>query len=78
MNPHKLNQRAQERNDAAQRSGQHTETAREFATPEELLRHDASQVTPPPEIAARLGDTIRRETPPDPWWKRIFGKPRSP
>ena len=74
MNPHKLNQRAQEQNEAEQRTGNQADTAREFATPEELLRHDASRSRPPEEIAARLGESIRREEPPRPWWKRFFGR----
>lgn len=74
MNPHKLNQRQQERNEAAHRSGQQTETVREFATPEELLRHDAARVVPPENIGRKLDETLRREAPTRPWWKRLFGR----
>jgi hypothetical protein len=48
--------------------------AREFATPEELLRHDAGQTDVPPTVAQRLDDSIRREPKPArPWWKRLAG-----
>ena len=56
MNPNKLNHRQREQ--SASDTHQHTqgEAAREFNTPEELLRHDAATVQPPTEIAARLGE----------------------
>lgn len=47
--------------------------AREFATPEELLRHDARQTLVPPGIAERLGKTIQNEPKPErSWWQRFF------
>lgn len=52
------------------------ETVREFATPEELLRHDRGQTVVPPDIAERLGETLAAEPPPPaekkPWWKRLL------
>jgi hypothetical protein len=46
----------------------------EFATVDDLLRHDASQVSPPPELAERLGQSVAKEPkPPRSWWQRIFG-----
>jgi hypothetical protein len=51
------------------------ETVREFATPEELLRHDRAQTEVPPALAERLGETIAAEPKPaaaKPWWKRIL------
>ena len=47
---------------------------REFATTDELLRHDASQTGVPPAVAQRLGASIQREPPPGrPWWRRLTG-----
>lgn len=51
------------------------ESVREFATPEELLRHDRVQTEVPPALAERLGETIAAEPKPaaaKPWWKRIL------
>jgi hypothetical protein len=57
-------------------SGQKAE-AREFATPEQLLRHDAQQTEVPPSIAKRLEESMNRESASlpakPPWWKRLFG-----
>ena len=48
--------------------------AREFATPEELLRHDALHTPVPPNIAHRLAESIGKPAPrPLPWWRRLFG-----
>jgi len=49
--------------------------AREFASPEELLRHDASQTTVPPAVADRLAQSLRSEPKPEQsWWRRMFGR----
>ena len=73
----KLN--SQEQQQAQQQSAsQQTqeETALEFATPEELLRHDALHTPVPPTIAHRLQESIGK-TPPPPqsWWRRLLGGP---
>jgi len=47
-------------------------TAREFANSEELLRFDALQTTVPPEIARRLQKSLAHIPPPRPWWKNLF------
>ena len=48
--------------------------AREFATAEELLRADASQIEVPPAVEQRLDVSIQREpTPARPWWQRLTG-----
>ena len=48
---------------------------REFASTEELLRADASQVEVPPAVAKRLDESIAREPKPSrPWWRRITGR----
>jgi hypothetical protein len=48
--------------------------ATEFATPEEMLRHDALRTPVPPTVAHRLQESIGK-TPPRPqsWWRRLFG-----
>jgi len=49
------------------------QSAREFASAEELLRYDAAQMEVPPEIAARLKDASATLPPPkQPWWKHLF------
>jgi hypothetical protein len=47
---------------------------REFASPEELLRHDALHTPVPPAIAQRLRESLGKvPVPPPPWWRRLFG-----
>jgi hypothetical protein len=49
-------------------------SAREFATPEDLLRHDALHTPVPPTIAHRLTESIGKEPGrPQSWWRRLFG-----
>lgn len=49
-------------------------SAREFASAEELLRHDASQTTVPPAVAERLSQSIQKEPKPErSWWQRLLG-----
>jgi hypothetical protein len=53
-----------------------TSAAREFATPEEMLRHDAAQTVVPPEIKTRLADSVQQEPAPNrspSWWQKLFG-----
>ncbi len=51
------------------------ESVIEFATPEELLRHDALHTVVPPTIAHRLKDSIGPTPPPSrSWWRRLFGQ----
>ena len=48
--------------------------AREFATAEELLRADASQIEVPPAVERRLDASLQREPKPArPWWRRLTG-----
>ncbi len=59
--------------DPLQRTEQ--EGGRAFDTPEEVLRYDASQVTPPPALETRLKESVAREAPPKlGWWRRLFGR----
>jgi hypothetical protein len=56
-----------------QHQATHRQATVEFNTPEELLRHDASQVAPPPSVAERLGQSVAREPKPSrSWWQRVF------
>ena len=45
----------------------------EFASPEEMLRHDALHTPVPPSIAWRLKESVGREPPRPPWWRRWLG-----
>ncbi|MBK9138336.1 MAG: hypothetical protein IPM17_06160 [Verrucomicrobia bacterium] len=48
---------------------------KEFATAEELIRHDAAQTAPPPGLEERVKQSIAAEPPPTQrWWKRLFGR----
>ena len=68
----KLTQQEQEQQAAGQETRQ--AVAREFATPEEMLRHDAQHTPIPPAISHRLQNSLA-EVPPPPrsWWRRWFG-----
>ncbi len=45
----------------------------EFATAEELLRHDAAQTAVPPHLAERLKHSTQNAVPPrTSWIKRLF------
>jgi hypothetical protein len=45
-----------------------------FDSPEEVLRHDATQTPAPPAVAERLRDSLSEEPPPRaPWWRRLLG-----
>jgi hypothetical protein len=70
---HKFN-REQQQQLAAQEQTQQ-QTAREFATAEELLRYDASHIATPPSIGARLAQSAAGLTPPKrSWWQRLFDR----
>jgi hypothetical protein len=50
-------------------------TAREFSTAEELLRHDASRTAVPPGIAQRLQKSSADIPKPGrSFWQRLFGQ----
>jgi hypothetical protein len=72
MNPNNFNHRQQQRTGMDHQAALRSDAAREFGTAEELLRHDAAQIRPSAEVAARLGRSVQGEAPPLPWWKRIF------
>ena len=65
---------SQEQEQLAETKSQQT-PAREFASAEELLRHDASQVVVPPAIAERLSESIQNEPKPErSWWRRLMDR----
>lgn len=71
----KLNSQEQEQVQP-QSAAQQTQpaSAREFATPEEMLRHDALHTPVPPTIAHRLQESIGKAPPRAPsWWRRLLG-----
>ena len=50
------------------------ESSLNFATPEEMLRHDALHTPVPPSIARRLKASLAAETPTlRSWWQRLLG-----
>jgi hypothetical protein len=60
---------------AAGREQMQSSSAREFASVEELLRHDALHTPVPPNIPYRLEASVK-ELPPASsraWWRRFFG-----
>lgn len=68
---HQPQQQTTEQHDASLR-----QTQREFASVEELLRHDARQTEPPPSVAERLKSSLADVPKPHakvPWWRRLFG-----
>jgi len=71
---HNLRQREQEELAAQQQQQTESKAVREFATPEELLRHDAAQTTVPPAIEERLQRSVAAEQKPKSWWQRLFAK----
>lgn len=74
MNRHttRLNQQQREQTTQQQRAQQ--QSAVEFASAEEMLRHDAAQTTVPAAVAERLQKSIDGEPKPArSWWQRMFG-----
>ncbi len=70
----KLTQEEQEQV-AAERRETQTSSAREFASVEDMLRHDALHTPVPPTIAQRLVESVKQLPPPSSrgWWRRFFG-----
>jgi hypothetical protein len=60
---------------AAQQQQQQASGAKEFASVEEMLRHDALHTPVPPTIAHRLEESVSQLPPPPAraWWRRFFG-----
>jgi hypothetical protein len=65
------NEETQRRNVERQQSAQ---SALEFGSVEEMLRHDSSQNPVPPEVQHRLGSSLAKEPKPQKsWLKKLFG-----
>jgi len=63
---------SQEQAQLAEVKSQQT-SVREFASVEEVLRHDAGQTAVPPAIAERLARSAQNVPPPErSWWQRVF------
>lgn len=63
---------SQEQEQLAPVNSQQT-SAREFASVEEILQHDAQQTVVPPAIAKRLDRSVQDVPPPErAWWQRLF------
>ena len=77
MNPPKkltTQHQAREEQQATVQQNTQAGNVREFATAEEMLRHDALHTPVPPSIAKRLKESIEAEGPlGTPWWRRLFG-----
>ena len=70
----KLTQKEQEQLAAEQQQTQ-SSSALEFASAEEMLRHDALHTPLPPTIGHRLAESISQLEPPPAraWWRRLLG-----
>jgi hypothetical protein len=56
-----------------QASARQQEVMREFASAEEMLRHDAMHTPVPPSVASRLRESLAQlPAPPRSWWQRWF------
>ncbi|MCP5515834.1 MAG: hypothetical protein H7A45_01085 [Verrucomicrobiales bacterium] len=52
-----------------------TQPGIEFASPEEMLRHDAATTPPPPGLEPRVRESLAREAPAlRSWWRRLLGR----
>jgi hypothetical protein len=72
--PRKLTSKHQAQEESVSSQQQEQAKGREFASPEEMLRHDALQTVVPPGIASRLHASIQQTTPEKlSWWQRLFG-----
>jgi hypothetical protein len=70
----KLTPQEQDQLAAGQQQTQST-SAQEFASVEEMLRHDALHTPVPPAIAHRLAESIGPTSPTREraWWRRLLG-----
>jgi hypothetical protein len=63
----------QEQQQVSESHTQASQTIREFALPEDVLRFDAKQTAVPENVAQRLSRSLQRNPPPArPWWRRWF------
>lgn len=72
---HKLNSQEGEQEQHHRVVGEAAQTPLEFATAEELLRHDALHTPVPPAIGQRLRESLGPlPAPRRSWWRRLFGQ----
>jgi len=70
----KLNQHEHEETTLHQQSARQ-QTAVEFASAEEMLRHEAGQTPVPPAVAERLQRSVEQGPKPSrSLWQRLFGR----
>ena len=73
--PSKLRQQTREHLEQTPLHTQHGETALEFASAEKVIQYDTEHTPVPPQIAARLNESIAREPKPAvSWWRRFFSR----
>ena len=66
----------QQQQAAAQQQQSESQTVREFAGPEELLRYDAARTNVPPAVAQRLKQSVgNTPAPRRSWWRRLLEGP---
>jgi hypothetical protein len=69
-----LSNQQQEETQQQQTLRNSTQTHTEFASVEEMLRHDATHTPVPPAIAQRLQESLGPVAPPPrSWWRKFFG-----
>jgi hypothetical protein len=68
----KLSSQEKQQIDVSQQT--HPEAGREFASVDEMLRHDALHTPVPPAIGHRLQQSLAGAPPTArPWWRRLLG-----
>jgi anti-sigma-K factor RskA len=72
----KLQHRAREHTaEDANLAARNEKSAREFASVEELIRHDAAQTEVPAAVTQRLQKSAAgTSSPRKPWWRRMLGQ----
>ncbi len=75
MNPeqHHLQHKNQQESQEIRQAQEQSQQALEFATPEEMLRHDVAHTEVPAKVEQRLVRSLGREPVAQrPWWRRLF------
>ena len=71
---HLSNRQQEQQHEQQQVAQTGAQTATEFNSVEEMLRHDATHTPVPPSIGKRLEASLGSiEPPPRSWWRRFFG-----
>jgi hypothetical protein len=74
MNPKTSKLQQQQKQETTEQTASQ-QAGREFASPEEVLRHDAEKTLPPAALAHRVAESIAKEPPPArSWWQRWFSR----